>query len=169
MPHRNPNLVETFWDEAMFGMAIVNTEGVIIDANPKLCELLGYPYSALVGKTFHDITHPDDYQMDANEFNRLKAGEIDRYGMFKRYITKSGEVIGLKLKVVAVRADGNLELILGQVSDAHKIIPLDAAQIKKVTQASLGQFVFEHWKEVGIFILIIMLGTKFPDILKAFM
>lgn len=168
MPHRNPKLHETLWTEAIYGIAVLDKDGEILDANPKLCDILGYPHNGLVGKNFRDITHPDDYTMDSAEFTRLLAGEVDKYGMFKRYITKSGEIVGLRLKVVAVREDGNLELILGQVSDVLKVIPMDAAQIKKAASATLGQFIMEHWKEVGVFLAIIILGSRLPDILKAF-
>ena len=165
---KNTELIETIWNESLFGMAIVDREGVILDANPKLCEILGYTRSGLTGKNFRDITHPDDYDMDASEFTRLLSGEIDKYGMFKRYITKSGEIVGLKLKVVAVRKDGTVELILGQVSEALKIVPLDDKQLKRAASVTLGKFIMEHWREVGFFLLVVLTGTKIPEIISLF-
>ena len=35
--------------------------------NRSLCEILGYPEEELLGKTFQDITHPDDLDVDLDQ------------------------------------------------------------------------------------------------------
>ena len=48
------------FDNAPIGMAVVTPEGFVIGANAALGRLLGRPAASLVGRTFFDVTHPDD-------------------------------------------------------------------------------------------------------------
>lgn len=164
-----PAVANVMWTESMHGMALVSKEGKIRDANPKLCELLSYPRGELVGKHFRDITHPDDYYMDQAEFGHLLTGELDRYSMWKRYLTRDGRVVGLKLKVVAVRVDGDIEIVLGQVSDALRITPTTPRDEKLEASRLLGKFIIEHWKLVTMILLAMTGVANAPQILKLFL
>jgi PAS domain S-box-containing protein len=163
----NKNTVKAIWEKSLIGMALVDKEGLIKDINPKFCRLLGYTHGALINKHFREITHPDDYYMDSNEFESLLKGDISSYEMFKRYITKSGEIIGLKLRVDSIlREDGEIEIMLGQVSDTIKIIPLEKDEIKHRASEILGEFLINNWKLVIIFFLIILGGSTIPEVIK---
>ena len=45
---------------ASIGMAIVSSEGAVLQANHALCALLGYNESQVVGRTFRDLLQPGD-------------------------------------------------------------------------------------------------------------
>ena len=77
---------------APIGIAIVSTEGVFLDSNERLCRLLGYDREELVGKTFHEVTHPDDLAVDVAHVEELLAGHAETYRIEKRYFTKDGRV-----------------------------------------------------------------------------
>src|SRR5262249_13823708 len=42
------------------GMALVGTDGRFLQVNRALSDMLGYPEAELQGKTFQDLTHPED-------------------------------------------------------------------------------------------------------------
>jgi len=91
------------FDYSAIGMALVSKEGKWLKANISLCKMLGYSEEELQAKTFQDITHPDDLQIDLNYVRRLLAGEIETYRMEKRYFHKQGQVIWIQLSVSLVR------------------------------------------------------------------
>ena len=58
-PVGEPSLRSAF-DNAPIGMAVVTPPGVIISCNKALGALLGRAPGELVGRTFFDVTHPED-------------------------------------------------------------------------------------------------------------
>jgi PAS domain S-box-containing protein len=67
--------------------------GVIVRVNSAFCELLGYEERELRGRTFADITHPDDVEADVALARQLIEGEVDSYQTDKRYITATGDLV----------------------------------------------------------------------------
>jgi diguanylate cyclase (GGDEF)-like protein/PAS domain S-box-containing protein len=103
---------------APVGMALVDLDGTFIDVNRSLCRLLGYDEDALVGKTFQQITHPEDLGTDLTLLARLRDGEIDHYTMEKRYLTRSGGIIWGQLAVSMTRdLDDRPAYYIAQVQD----------------------------------------------------
>jgi PAS domain S-box-containing protein len=58
--------------------------------NRAWCDLLGYTSAELLEKTWQDITHPDDLELDLTLARQAAAGEIPHYTMEKRYLHKDG-------------------------------------------------------------------------------
>ena len=90
------------FDDAAIGMALVGTDGRLLRTNRSLREILGYPEEELLGKTFQDITHPDDLDADLYHFDRILAGEMRIYQIEKRYRHKEGHVVWVLLSVSMV-------------------------------------------------------------------
>lgn len=90
---------------APIGMAIVALDGQWHDANPSLCELVGYSKEELLQMTFQDITHPDDFLADLALVRQLYAGKIPSYKREKRYFHKLGHIIWVSLSVSLTRDD----------------------------------------------------------------
>ena len=91
------------FDQAAVGIAHVGVDGRWQMVNKKLCDIVGYPAEELVTKTFQDITHPDDLELDLDKFGQLLRGEIDNYQMEKRYLCKDGRILWALLTVSLVR------------------------------------------------------------------
>ena len=85
---------------AAIGMALVSPTGRWLKVNRALCKLLGYRPSELYQKSFQDITH--DLDLDLNQLNRTLGGEIQSYQMEKRYFHKSGHLVWVLLNVSLV-------------------------------------------------------------------
>ena len=101
-------------------MALVAPNGRFLRVNRSLCEITGYPGKELLKRTFQDITHPDDLNLDLDYAGRLLRGEIETYQMEKRYFHKNGLIVWIHLSVSLVRADDSAPLFF-------------IAQIKNIT------------------------------------
>ena len=66
---------------------------------------MGYSEDELLKLTFQDITHPDDLNTDLSLLQQLIDGEIDRYQLEKRYITKAGSIVWIHLIVTKGRCE----------------------------------------------------------------
>jgi diguanylate cyclase (GGDEF)-like protein/PAS domain S-box-containing protein len=93
------------FDDAAIGMALVAPDGRFLRANRSLCENVGYSEEELLGKTFQDITHPDDLEKDLDHLRRMLAGEIRTYQIEKRYFHKEGHVVWALLSVSLVHGE----------------------------------------------------------------
>jgi PAS domain S-box-containing protein len=87
-------------------VALVAPDGRWLKVNRALCELVGYSEAELLTRTFQDITHPEDLEVDLENARRLLAGETRSYQMEKRYIHARGHLVTVLLNVSLVR-DGH--------------------------------------------------------------
>lgn len=100
------------------GMAFVDPTGRWLKANLALCDMLGYTEEELQGRTFAEITHPEDVGTDIEQLRRLVAGEIGSYHRIKRYVRKDGRLIWVSIAVSALHdASGNPTYFIGQMED----------------------------------------------------
>ncbi|AFM20258.1 PAS domain S-box/diguanylate cyclase (GGDEF) domain-containing protein (plasmid) [Mycolicibacterium chubuense NBB4] len=93
---------EAAFTNAPVGIAVVGLDGSFRRANRTFCTITGYREDDLVTLTFQDITHPDDLDADVAQASRLLAGEIASYQMDKRYYSKNGHVVWIRLSVFLV-------------------------------------------------------------------
>jgi PAS domain S-box-containing protein len=104
------------------GMALVSTEGKLLDVNPALEKLWGYSREELLRLSFQEITHPDDLGQDLEYIKQLLEGEIESYQMENRYYHKNGSVVWGMLTVSLVRqAGGKPDFLTGQVIDISPV------------------------------------------------
>jgi PAS domain S-box-containing protein len=103
---------------APIGVALVGLDGRWLKVNHALCNILGYPEADLLGRTFQDITHPDDLEADITLLLDLVAGKITHYHLEKRYLRGDGGVVWGLLSVAMVRSElGEPEYFVSQVQD----------------------------------------------------
>lgn len=103
------------------GIALVSPDYRMAETNPAFCRMLGYSTEEMAGKTFPDITHPEDRDTDLSQAGKLFSGEIPSYSMEKRYIRKDGSTFWIKLHGSVVRDRDNHPMYgLGMVEDIDK-------------------------------------------------
>ena len=93
--------------QAAVGLSQTDLEGKWLLLNDRFCEILGYTQAELRGKTFLDVTHPDDREASLLKIRRLLAGEISSNRMEKRYIRKDGATVWVTLSTSLVRDQEN--------------------------------------------------------------
>lgn len=91
------------FDYAPIGMALVSPQGEWIRVNKTLCNMLGYNHTEFIKRTFQDITHPDDLDIDLQQMYQLLDNNVTGYNMDKRYYHKNGSTIWASLNVTLVR------------------------------------------------------------------
>ena len=112
------SLFQNAFEHAAIGMALVAPDGAWLRVNDSLCDITGYAEAELLQRTFQDITHPDDLDLDLEFENQMLAGEIDTYQMEKRYFHKNGAVVWVLLSVSLVRDDdAQPRFFISQIQD----------------------------------------------------
>ena len=107
-----------YFEHSQVGMAVTSPTKGWIEANDQLQRMLGYSLDELRKMTWAEITHPDDIEEDANQFERMLAGEIENYTLDKRFIRKDGEVVYTNLNVACIRAEtGDVLHVLASFQD----------------------------------------------------
>jgi diguanylate cyclase (GGDEF)-like protein/PAS domain S-box-containing protein len=102
-------------------MALVGTDGRFLRVNRSLCEILGFPEKELLRKTFQEITHPDDLEVDVEHLRRLLAGEIRTYQTEKRYHHQDGHEVWALLSVSVVHDEqGEPLYFVSQIQDVSE-------------------------------------------------
>src|SRR5271165_4430099 len=110
------------FEYAAVGMALVSLSGRWLKVNQALCDSIGYSAKELCGKTFQDLTHPDDLETDLANVRQLLDGEISSYKMEKRYFHKEGRVVWALLGVSLLRDKQNKPLyFISQIEDISEI------------------------------------------------
>lgn len=91
------------YNHAMVGIGEVDREGRFLRTNEQFREITGFSAEELAGRTFFDLTHPEDVAEDRELFDKQWAGEIDSYTREKRYICKDGRTVWIELAASIVR------------------------------------------------------------------
>lgn len=102
-PLSGDSLFQNAFEHAAIGMALVAPDGKWLRVNHSVCEITGYSEEELLQRSFQDITHPDDLDLDLANVRKMLAGEIDDYQMEKRYYHKNGAIVWALLSVSLVR------------------------------------------------------------------
>src|SRR6185437_12982389 len=106
------------FDDSQVGMALVSTTGRFQRVNRALCDLTGYPPQELLGKTFAEITHPDDVEADLDALRDLIEGERYGYRTEKRYIHAVGHPVWISLNVSPIyESAGAPSYLIAQIED----------------------------------------------------
>ena len=134
-------LFDATFGQAAVGFAHVGLDGVWIRLNERLCSMLGYTREELRGRTFQELTHPDDLGFDREDMRRLMAGEIPSYVLEKRYLRKDGEALWVQLTVALKRdLSGAPEHFVSVVEDislrkaAEAVLARDKAELEALME-----------------------------------
>ncbi|MDP4173791.1 MAG: PAS domain S-box protein [Bacteroidota bacterium] len=106
------------FEQAGVGMAQVLPDGKWIKANSKLCNIFGYKYDELLGKTFQEITYSEDLEEDLKLMHEVLENKRQTYSLEKRYIKKDGSIVWGNLTVSLIRDfSGNPKYFISIIED----------------------------------------------------
>ncbi|MCL1474563.1 PAS domain S-box protein [Argonema antarcticum] len=109
------------FEQAAVASSISAPSGQLLRVNQKLCDFLGYTESELLSKTFQEITHPDDLEMDLRYYRQVLTGKIQTYSLEKRYIRKDRRLRWGNLTVSGVlEGDGGLSYLITALEDIQE-------------------------------------------------
>lgn len=96
------NRFRSTFENAGFGIALVNKHSVMMDVNSLFCEMFGYTREELIGRATDEITHPDDRRQDyAMVLELLESREASAQREL-RYLRKTGEMFWGRLTISLV-------------------------------------------------------------------
>ena len=126
--HASEARFRSYFELPLIGIAITSPEKGWLDANAKLCAMLGYTKAELMALTWAELTHPDDLAVDVAQFNRVMAGEIEGYDLEKRFICKAGQTIFTHLAIQCVRhPDRSVHYVVALLEDITERKQAEAA------------------------------------------
>lgn len=135
------------WLKAIFDQAavgVVQTDPItnrFLRFNQRFCDLLGYTFEETKHLTHRDITHPQDFELDKENHERLRSGTVREYTREKRYIRKDGSSFWASVAVSGLGPPGEAPTaFLVVVLDISERRRLDDHFIQAQKMEALGQF-----------------------------
>ena len=98
--------------------------------------MLGYGAGELAGRSFTELTHPDDRPMSAEKLRAMLAGEITTCMMEKRYLKRDGDALWARVNLTLMRGeDDKPGIFIGSIVDIG-----DLKHAEQALRASEGSF-----------------------------
>ncbi|MDH5374088.1 MAG: PAS domain S-box protein, partial [Acidimicrobiia bacterium] len=79
--------------KAPIGMAIIKTDGTLLEVNQALADQLGFEIEEMTGLNWSAITHPDDIAENKESMREIVQGVTDVQRVEKRYLHKDGHIV----------------------------------------------------------------------------
>jgi diguanylate cyclase (GGDEF)-like protein/PAS domain S-box-containing protein len=114
------------FEHAPIGVALISlADGspAVVEANRALCAITGLSAEELLATTLTELTVPEDRELDLNQRERLRAGEIESYTVEKRLHHKAGHQVWCQLSVSlspAAAETGEGPLAIVQLQDVSE-------------------------------------------------
>jgi PAS domain S-box-containing protein len=103
------------FENSAVGIAMVDSNGHPMAANPALQRMLGYTADELLTLSLTDLTHDDDLLPARALMAELVAGTRHQYDMQKRYRRKDGSVIWVNASGSVVPGSGRMQRFLVEI------------------------------------------------------
>lgn len=135
-------LFQATFNQTAVGIAHVSLEGTWLRVNDTICKIVGYSREELMERTFQDITHADDLEMDLAYLEQMLSGAIETYSMEKRYLHKLGAMIWVRLTVSMTRnQDDSPDYFIAVIEDItqEKLAALELRQLRAQADMLLEQ------------------------------
>lgn len=149
------------FENAPHPMALIDANGLIVQANKSLCRALGFTRTELCALRASDIIHPDDAETEREQRKRLAAADIGRYDLVHRYIRRDLRTVWARVSVSAIRGR-SLEPIVF-VAELEVVPPYNCAEDfmgHEVWFARLGEATLAAIHEIGNTLTALMLNSE---------
>ncbi|HEX6547428.1 MAG TPA: ATP-binding protein [Candidatus Dormibacteraeota bacterium] len=102
------------------GVALIGSEGRILEVNEALARFLEHPAEWLIQHTNLDVTHPDDLATTLAGYAAVASRKTDVFSVEKRFLTAAAEQKWGLLTVAGVfRPDGQIDYFVTMVEDIN--------------------------------------------------
>ena len=96
---------ERLFSKAPIGIAVVDKELRVVDANEALCDMLAYGRGQLLGHHLAELSPSEDGPRDLAHIREVMSGGVSRCRFEKRYVTATGGVRWVAVAVSALPRD----------------------------------------------------------------
>lgn len=106
------------FEQASVGIVQITLDGRMEVPNPGFCKIIGYTEEEARRMRVRDVTHPEDYEKEAELMRQIISGEIPSFLIEKRYVRKDGQMVWGQMTTKLVRyATGEPVYALAIVED----------------------------------------------------
>ena len=106
------------FEDSAIGIAIGTPDDICLDANATYCAIVGRSREEIIGRSFQELTHPEDRRPQTERLAQMIAGEASSFVVEKRYVRPDGEVVTALVTISAIRDEGgNFLYCVGQIQD----------------------------------------------------
>jgi PAS domain S-box-containing protein len=166
--------LRAYFESPAVGVALTSPAKGWIEVNDRICSMLGYSRDELSRMTWLDVTHPDDVAANLELFDRLVAGQSDRYSLDKRFIRKDGTTFWALVSASCVRRpDRSVKYIVSIYNDIEGRKRAEEALREserwlRLSQdiARIGHYVYDiqrdHWTSSATLNSIFGITESFP-------
>lgn len=99
------------FENAALGIALIDSDGHIVDSNPALQSMLHYEGTTLQGRHFEKLIYADDLSTNQHLFSQLVDGARNSYEIEKRFVREDGDVFWGNLTVSRHEGPGEATVI----------------------------------------------------------
>ena len=78
--------LRALFQQAAVGIELLSIDGRFLEVNDKLCEVLDTPRPELLGRSYRELTHPEDRADEDRLLKRLLERRLTSYAVEKRYL-----------------------------------------------------------------------------------
>ena len=181
--HQSFLLLENIYRGSIIGIILADTDGTIQETNPAFAKMLHYDEEELNGKTFAEITHPDDIDKNTELFRELLEGKIEYYTMEKRYLSKKGHTVWGRLIVRTIKSGRDIDYILAMVEDITETVSItekhriqEELMTHQAKMAAMGEMIgaiAHQWRQplnaLGLLLQDIADAYEFGELDKAYL
>lgn len=146
-----------FYENTAVGIALADTDGKVMKANPALQKMLGYGPNEIRGLSLIDITAESERAATRRNVHNLVAGRLENYQAHKRYERKGGGFLWANVSASRIPVVGDegprVAVIVEDVTaqkaaeDALTKTRTDLARVSRVTM--MGELVASIAHEVN--------------------
>ncbi|MEI7706146.1 MAG: ATP-binding protein [Deltaproteobacteria bacterium] len=126
-----------YFDAPGSGIAVTCPGRNWIEVNDEFCSLLGYTREDLKRIGWNGLSHPDEAAAEGAAFDRIQAGEIDRFSLERRFLRNDGTWAWTMLSVSGVRApDRSVKHLIVVLNDIgrSKQVELELREAKEAAE-----------------------------------
>ncbi len=128
MAHERENTIanyQTLFEMSPTGIILMDENGVVLEANSAMCQLLGYDYTELIGMHIEDFADASQKAVYKEHLKRILAGETLKHTIIDK--TKDGQIKHVHLHEKRYRLANNRYGILSIAQDISAIINAEKA------------------------------------------
>lgn len=92
-----------YFELPLIGIALIGSDKRWWEVNDRVCEMLGYRRSRLLGMTWAEMTHPDDQTTEEVQLERVINRRAEGYSLDKRFIRQDGALLYASVSTRCVR------------------------------------------------------------------
>ena len=96
-------LIREAFDRTPVGIAVTTPDGTIRLVNRALCEVMGYPRSAIEGRSFRDFVTPGEIVRDEEHLRAIRGGAEPPAAVDSRLTRKDGTEVWVRVAANLIR------------------------------------------------------------------